>query len=668
MTTSPDLYSGPERLYRFLMAQMRPYPGRLNLMMRTLLSCSLVIIISMALQVPFLALSLIVVFYVTQTNVVLTRMVGTLFILGVTLAIGLSILLLKFTYAYPLLRALGASTLFFFSVYLMRVTKIGVVFFIVGIVVIYVQTFADLTDQAELVLRLVMWVWVAVSYAILLTLLINTLLLPVEPARQLEDHLRGQLRVVAGRIDGTGSTADLSPENIQRSLLASQQLLRFINMRDSRFLTRHTAYFSRVGAISRLLVLASQLPAKSIITPEIENLRRAVLAVNVSMHTTRSHDGSQETPQLSVLSLPGAYEELQLALLQIQEGEFFDSIKAPAKESKSLFAADAFVNPAYVQFSLKTLFAALICYLFYTASDWQGIHTIMLTCLIVAQPTLGASAQRAYLRLGGALVGGFLALVAMIWVVPDIDGIVGLLFMVLPVMGLGAWIAAGSERVSYAGIQIIFTFSLALLEQFTPNTDLTDIRDRLIGVLLGVGISLVIHRYLWPEAEGQSLLNRLAKLISSVSGSLQINRSANKNSLDLNIWSELRDCEAMLARVALEPGWQTGESKQEVLIFHLQEILERIRSIVMASDALQVELAHARQPDQFASVLPEVLESAKGYLEKYAEILRKADFKRPDVEALKVLDSYAGTNANSSLLESRMRNLLLNIKLLPYSL
>lgn len=67
----------------------------------------------MALQVPFLALSLIVVFYVTQTNVVLTRMVGTLFILGVTLAIGLSILLLKFTYAYPLLRALGASTLFF---------------------------------------------------------------------------------------------------------------------------------------------------------------------------------------------------------------------------------------------------------------------------------------------------------------------------------------------------------------------------------------------------------------------------------------------------------------------------------------------------------------------------------------------------------------------------
>ncbi|QTT90417.1 FUSC family protein [Pseudomonas chlororaphis] len=668
MTTSPDLYSGPERLYRFLMAQMRPYPGRLNLMMRTLLSCSLVIIISMALQVPFLALSLIVVFYVTQTNVVLTRMVGTLFILGVTLAIGLSILLLKFTYAYPLLRVLGASTLFFFSVYLMRVTKIGVVFFIVGIVVIYVQTFADLTDQAELVLRLVMWVWVAVSYAILLTLLINTLLLPVEPARQLEDHLRGQLRVVAGRIDGTGSTADLSPENIQRSLLASQQLLRFINMRDSRFLTRHAAYFSRVGAISRLLTLASQLPAKSIITPEIENLRRAVLAVNVSMHTTRAHDGSQETPQLGVLSLPGAYEELQLALLQIQEGEFFDSIKAPAKESKGLFAADAFVNPAYVQFSLKTLFAALICYLFYTASDWQGIHTIMLTCLIVAQPTLGASVQRAYLRLGGALVGGFLALAAMIWVVPDIDGIVGLLFMVLPVMGLGAWIAAGSERVSYAGIQIIFTFSLALLEQFTPNTDLTDIRDRLIGVLLGVGISLVIHRYLWPEAEGQSLLNRLARLISSVSGSLQINRSANKNSLDLNIWSELRDCEAMLARVALEPGWQAGESKQEVLIFHLQEILERIRSIVMASDALQVELAHARQPDQFASVLPEVLESAKGYLEKYAESLRKADFKRPDVEALKVLDSYAGTNANSSLLESRMRNLLLNIKLLPYSL
>ncbi|WP_371356275.1 hypothetical protein ACA087_07940 [Pseudomonas chlororaphis] len=78
---------------------------------------------------------------------------------------------------------------------------------------------------------------------------------------------------------------------------------------------------------------------------------------------------------------------------------------------------------------------------------------------------------------------------------------------------------------------------------------------------------------------------------------------------------------------------------------------------------LQVELAHVRQSDQFVPALPEVLESAKEYLEKYAKSLRKADFQRPNVEELKVLDNYARTNANSSLLAACTRNILLNIKL-----
>ena len=152
-----------------------------------------------------------------------------------------------------------------------------------------------------------------------------------------------------------------------------------------------------------------------------------------------------------------------------------------------------FPNPVYARFSLKTLLAVLCSYVFYNATDWQGIHTIMLTCLIVAQPSLGATAQRAVLRMGGALLGSALALLMVVWVVPRIDGIVGLLLMSLPVLALGAWVAAGGERISYAGTQIMFTFSLALLEQFGPTSNLTEIRDRMIGILLGVAISAVVH-------------------------------------------------------------------------------------------------------------------------------------------------------------------------------
>jgi multidrug resistance protein MdtO len=116
----------------FLARELAPFPGRVNVMLRCMLTSAIAIVASMALQVPEVALSLIVVFYVTQSNVVVTRLVGMLFIVGSTLAIGVSILLLMFTFDAPLLRIVVASALFFCSVYLLCVMKIGPVFFIVS--------------------------------------------------------------------------------------------------------------------------------------------------------------------------------------------------------------------------------------------------------------------------------------------------------------------------------------------------------------------------------------------------------------------------------------------------------------------------------------------------------------------------------------------------------
>ena len=79
-----------------------------------------------------------------------------------------------------------------------------------------------------------------------------------------------------------------------------------------------------------------------------------------------------------------------------------------------------------------------------------------------------------------------LALLLIIFVQPWTDSLTGLLAMSLPVLALAAWIAAGSERIAYAGIQIGFTFALAFLSWFAPLTNLTELRDRVLGILLGV--------------------------------------------------------------------------------------------------------------------------------------------------------------------------------------
>jgi multidrug resistance protein MdtO len=90
------------------------------------------------------------------------------FLLGVSLAVGTALLLLKITYDYPLLRILVASGLFFASVYAMRVLLVGMVFCIVAVVVIYMQSFVDVTGDTKLFVRLILWVWVWVWVSVII--------------------------------------------------------------------------------------------------------------------------------------------------------------------------------------------------------------------------------------------------------------------------------------------------------------------------------------------------------------------------------------------------------------------------------------------------------------------------------------------------------------------
>lgn len=80
--------------------------------------------------------------------------------------------------------------------------------------------------------------------------------------------------------------------------------------------------------------------------------------------------------------------------------------------------ADAFTNPDYIRYAVKTLLACLICYTFYSGVDWEGIHTCMLTCVIVANPNVGSSYQKMVLRFGGAFCGAILALLFTLLVMP----------------------------------------------------------------------------------------------------------------------------------------------------------------------------------------------------------------------------------------------------------
>ncbi|MBH3138848.1 FUSC family protein [Serratia marcescens] len=617
-----------------LLDELRPSDSRINLVIRALLSSAIAIVISQTLQVPWLALSLIAVFFITQSNIVITRAIGILFFVSSTLAIGAAILVLKFTYDYPMLRILLSSALFFLSVFLMRVTKVGVLFFLMALVVIYTQSFVDLTPQAEVVIRLVLWVWVAINYAILLTLIVNTLLLPAEPLKQLKGRMNAVLDETRAMLINGGETRDLSA--ISQHATELHKLLRFSVMRSDRCRANEPGYLALITLVLQLNILAYQLPPA--FGAAARQLAQEIDAACRELQTAISHDSAlrfsvaiagSDDPQV-----PAPLNEMA-GLLQVyaNRSDYADALQAAPPQKVPFFTPDALTNPVYIQFSLKTLLTVLVAYVFYTAVDWSGIHTIMLSCLIVAQPSLGATQRRARLRLGGAAIGSLLALISVVWIMPHLDNLVGLLLLTLPVIALSAWIAAGSEKISYAGVQILFTFSLALLESFGPVTELTEIRDRLIGIVLGVGFATFIHATLWPEYEGESLRQQVANVLRELSRFL-----GGENTNAIGIWQKIEGCEAVVARVTLEPTWQLADDNHESFTRHIQLIFNQTRSLLLTSEKLNTYLAGggAALSAQERQALIEVQRQGGRVLAEYAaqlsrapQALRAPDFHPP---------------------------------------
>jgi multidrug resistance protein MdtO len=181
---------------------------------------------------------------------------------------------------------------------------------------------------------------------------------------------------------------------------------------------------------------------------------------------------------------------------------FLPDDSAPEKDRpkpKSLFKADALTNPSHVQFALKVTLGAMFCYIFYSAIDWSGIHTAFITVVFIALESTEATLYKGVLRIIGCVIGGAFALFSIIFLIPHMETIASLIVLVAAVSAIAAWVATGSERISYAGLQIAFAFFLSLFQGYAPDTDLDKIRDRFVGILIGIAVTTVVFRYIWPE-------------------------------------------------------------------------------------------------------------------------------------------------------------------------
>src|SRR5256712_1089253 len=341
----------------------------------------LCVIISMALQVPELATSAYMVFFISKESKLLTTITGVGGVIVLTIDIGATLLLYKFTYGHPELRIPGMAIALFLGMWLSRVLVIGPLGFLLGFVVAVSQSVGEEIPSPELLVRGLLWLWVALAYAIALTVVLNLLFLP-------------------------------------------------------------------------------------------------------------------DTPKAAARPKP-----------------------------KRLFVPDAFTNPAHVHFALKVTFAAMFCYIVYEAIDWSGIHTAFITCTFIALESTEATLYKGTLRIVGCVIGGVFALFSIVFLMPHMETIASLVVLVACAAAIAGWVAAGSERISYAGLQIAFAFFYSVFQGYAPDTDLDNVRNRVIGILFGLIVTGLVFQYIWPERTIDRLRDVLRQALQQLARLLEIPRS-----------------------------------------------------------------------------------------------------------------------------------------------
>src|SRR6267143_7094381 len=95
----------------------------------------LCVIISMTLQVPQLATSAYMVFFISKESKLLTTITGVGGVIVLTIGIAGTLLLYKFTYGHPELRIPGMAIALFLGMWLSRVLVMGPLGFLLGFVV-----------------------------------------------------------------------------------------------------------------------------------------------------------------------------------------------------------------------------------------------------------------------------------------------------------------------------------------------------------------------------------------------------------------------------------------------------------------------------------------------------------------------------------------------------
>ena len=495
-------------LLAFLAQELAPREGRGLAAARIAAGCTITVAIAMVFRIPLAAYMAYIVFLASKDDIAGTARMAVAASLAITLGVIFSLGLAQISLGDPAIRLPAMALTTFLAMFSARTFALGPVSFLAGFIVVTMQSVVDQVPNPEAFTRLTLWLWVVVVVPVAVTMLINLLFGPAASAVA----KRGVKKVL------TDLEAALARGEVAGRLGEWRAIL--VPLAEK---SRNPPAIHRF--LDALIILEAYpdpipLPARRRLSSLV---RRCLDALERRDHLTEAPPETESTPEAHAATR--TFAELQRELSRTQAPQPAHTEQKP----RQLFVPDALSNPAHWQFALKTTIAIMIVYGVYTMLDWPGLLTSIVTVFFVALGSVGETVHKLTLRISGAIIGGLIAGLSIVFILPHFTDIGQLCVLTAVVALFAGWVSTSSERLSYAGMQIALAFFMGLLQTYSPATDLTVLRDRVVGILLGNVVMTLVFSVLWPESAITRFRSALAGALRSIAALLKSPQDAATN-------------------------------------------------------------------------------------------------------------------------------------------
>jgi multidrug resistance protein MdtO len=529
MTALAESQRSRRPLFEMLASELAWREGRWAAVARIASGCAITVAIAMVFQIPQPTYMAYIVFLISKDEKNATVISGLGGLAAVTFAILLVLGLELLDTAEPALRLPFMAMATFAAMFSARTFALGPISFLAGFVTVLLQSLVDDVPSPEALTRATLWIWVVIFVPVAVTVIVNLL------------FGQGAVAFMNRSVRKVLKECEISLANGDYRQSLPEWRARILPLLEiAQHEKRPRAGRLTVPAIRALL---DALMILEVLPDDLPDAQREDLANR--LRTCRYAIGSDAAAAANLESLAppsqivDASIEQSPAVMAVRStlSVFFGALVRPDSQPdnteahrapRRLFVADAFSNPAHWQFALKTTMALMISYAVYTLLDWPGLRTAIVTCFFVALSSLGETVHKLVLRLSGAVLGGLIAGLCIVFVLPHLTDI-GQLCLLIAVVSMGAaWVATSSELLSYAGMQIAFAFFLGVLQGYAPATDLTVLRDRIAGIVLGNIVITIVFSSIWPQSARSAVRGALADALRAIGDVIRRPRHAGE--------------------------------------------------------------------------------------------------------------------------------------------